>query len=605
MGNYHFVYNDVEGASTQWDDIQRKLGNLPPKPPAFKPPSFKPAEDEDSKHKDKARHRDCDYHRRLRLYLAGNSFTGGIPYSISQMTSLKYLTFVMPSRMCINPIHNNKGLFHQSDNANSEERWAASSCAMDSLYDLELISNTVPVVFDNSETWHLALSTSLKLGSRGMAHVQKITCVDLKEKSQYSNILLINRTASPLAWVYGVQRSKKPHCYNVAIFISSFNGCPETMTCSRKGGMDLIAVIRASGRISHARGLNVPSSGIVGEQFIEKIRRVRVGWRLPDMMFATKCSLSDACNTIAKQLENVYSSIALETTKFLYGCAVNSYILNVNWLIDSVAAGYALPRDKSLKAWILAHKPPVAPKYDLPLKVSDKINLGIQRVVGYRQWCNKLWNAVRFAMSKLGDNYTPPTNVVPDIMPFNCQWILSVLNKAISKTVTSLDSYEFSDAATVVYSWWQFQLCDVFIEAVKPYFASDAQAFASERSYAQDTLSCWTNEKVEYEMDMIESAVKSLRSLRALMPAKERHERSVFTSFLEKALSGWRDELRKDIEQLCMQQAGPGYLVVATRMHFQRIAGTVPYITTALMDAKRGTEGRKDFLIGYQGNLVD
>ena len=31
-----------------------------------------------------------------------------------------------------------------------------------------------------------------------------------------------------------------------------------------------------------------------------------------------------------------------------------------------------------------------------------------------------------------------------------------------------------------------------------------------------------------------------------------------------------RDELRKDIEQLCMQQAGPSYLVVATRMHFQR-----------------------------------
>ncbi|CAL5392154.1 unnamed protein product [Camellia sinensis] len=308
MGNYHFVYKDVEGASTQWDDIQRKLGNLPPKPPAFKPPSFKPAEDEDSKHKDKARHRDCDYHRRLRLL------------------------------MCINPIHNNKGLFHQSDNANSEDRWAASSCAMDSIYDLELISYTVPVVFDNSETWHLALSTSLKLGSRGMAHVQKITRVDLKEKSQYSNILLINRTASPLAWVYGVQRSKKPHCYNVAIFISSFNGCPETTTCSRKG---------------------LPCTIFLSYDYL----------------------LSSAIRR-------------LEMTKFLYGCAVNSYILNVNWLIDSVAAGYALPRDKSLKAWILAHKPP-----------------------------------------------------------------------------------------------------------------------------------CWTNEKVEYEMNMIELAVKSLRSLRALMPAKERHER--------------------------------------------------------------------------------
>ncbi|XP_009621807.1 uncharacterized protein [Nicotiana tomentosiformis] len=50
MGDYHFMYKDVEGASTQWDDIQRKLGNLPPKPPAFKRPPFTP---ETCKPKDK------------------------------------------------------------------------------------------------------------------------------------------------------------------------------------------------------------------------------------------------------------------------------------------------------------------------------------------------------------------------------------------------------------------------------------------------------------------------------------------------------------------------------------------------------------------------
>lgn len=49
MADHHFVYKGVEGASTQWDDIQRKLGNLPPKPPAFKPPSFTPSDDTDSK----------------------------------------------------------------------------------------------------------------------------------------------------------------------------------------------------------------------------------------------------------------------------------------------------------------------------------------------------------------------------------------------------------------------------------------------------------------------------------------------------------------------------------------------------------------------------
>lgn len=54
MAVYHHVYKDVVGASTQWDDIQRKLGNLPPKPPTFKPPAFAPAEDEDLKPKGKA-----------------------------------------------------------------------------------------------------------------------------------------------------------------------------------------------------------------------------------------------------------------------------------------------------------------------------------------------------------------------------------------------------------------------------------------------------------------------------------------------------------------------------------------------------------------------
>lgn len=108
--------------------------------------------------------------------------------------------FVMPSRMCINPIHNKKGILHHEGNVSSEERWAASSLAMDSLYDLELISKTVPAILDNSKTWYRILSTSMKLGERGVVHVEGTSRFDLKSNNLYSNVLLINRTASPLSW---------------------------------------------------------------------------------------------------------------------------------------------------------------------------------------------------------------------------------------------------------------------------------------------------------------------------------------------------------------------------------------------------------------------
>eukprot|EP00246_Nothoceros_aenigmaticus_P002515 TRINITY_DN13382_c0_g2_i1.p1 TRINITY_DN13382_c0_g2~~TRINITY_DN13382_c0_g2_i1.p1 ORF type:complete len:256 (+),score=62.66 TRINITY_DN13382_c0_g2_i1:232-999(+) len=53
MGDYHYVYKDVEGTTTEWDDIQRKLGNLPAKPPKERPPGWEPAAEASSSRKDK------------------------------------------------------------------------------------------------------------------------------------------------------------------------------------------------------------------------------------------------------------------------------------------------------------------------------------------------------------------------------------------------------------------------------------------------------------------------------------------------------------------------------------------------------------------------
>lgn len=51
MADYHSVYQGPEGQTTQWDDIQRKMGNLPAKEPVKKADPWTP-EREESKNKD-------------------------------------------------------------------------------------------------------------------------------------------------------------------------------------------------------------------------------------------------------------------------------------------------------------------------------------------------------------------------------------------------------------------------------------------------------------------------------------------------------------------------------------------------------------------------
>ncbi|XP_048230805.1 uncharacterized protein LOC8268109 [Ricinus communis] len=64
------------------------------------------------------------------------------------------------------------------------------------------------------------------------------------------------------------------------------------------------------------------------------------GWKLPDMMFATRRSLSDACTSIAQQLENVYASI--RSTKR----ELSSNIEHLDSTLNEVAALTSNTREK-------------------------------------------------------------------------------------------------------------------------------------------------------------------------------------------------------------------------------------------------------------------
>uniref|UniRef100_A0A7S1CA53 valine--tRNA ligase n=1 Tax=Bicosoecida sp. CB-2014 TaxID=1486930 RepID=A0A7S1CA53_9STRA len=116
------------------------------------------------------------------------------------------------------------------------------------------------------------------------------------------------------------------------------------------------------------------------------------------------------------------------------------------------------------------------------------VNLDINRVVGYRQFCNKLWNATKFALKNFdaADGYVHDTGLLDIIarlearrerLPARDSWILSRLAFAVDEVTRALGAYEFGAASTAIYNFWLHELCDVYLELIKPtMYGDDAEA---------------------------------------------------------------------------------------------------------------------------------
>ena len=115
------------------------------------------------------------------------------------------------------------------------------------------------------------------------------------------------------------------------------------------------------------------------------------------------------------------------------------------------------------------------------------INLDILRVEGYRKFCNKLWNAIRLAQQKLGDDFKPAPHgvVLTGNESLADLWILNKLNMASRDTNLYLEQRNFMNATSTVYNFWLYELCDVYLEICKPVI--DGQDEIKKRA-AQDTL---------------------------------------------------------------------------------------------------------------------
>src|SRR5256712_1531898 len=104
------------------------------------------------------------------------------------------------------------------------------------------------------------------------------------------------------------------------------------------------------------------------------------------------------------------------------------------------------------------------------------IKLSEERVEGYRNFANKLWNAARFILMHLEG---PRADAPVAERPVTDRWILSRLHRCIDEVNASLEAYRFDEAANTLYQFIWHEYCDWYIELVKPALADKASRQAA------------------------------------------------------------------------------------------------------------------------------
>lgn len=90
--------------------------------------------------------------------------------------------------------------------------------------------------------------------------------------------------------------------------------------------------------------------------------------------------------------------------------------------------------------------------------------LAYSKIVGARNFCNKLWNIARYVEDAIGDN---PTSAKPEANNAADHWALSKLQQSQDEIVKHLDNYRLSEAYETLYHFVWDDLADWYIEASK------------------------------------------------------------------------------------------------------------------------------------------
>jgi valyl-tRNA synthetase len=112
------------------------------------------------------------------------------------------------------------------------------------------------------------------------------------------------------------------------------------------------------------------------------------------------------------------------------------------------------------------------------------IRFGEERTEMARNFCNKIWNASRFVLMNLGEDFSPAEDVARRIEEDGSlaeRWILSRCSAMLEAAGEALAGFELGDAARALYGFFWSEFCDWFVEMCKPALRAGGEAAEAAR----------------------------------------------------------------------------------------------------------------------------
>jgi valyl-tRNA synthetase len=112
------------------------------------------------------------------------------------------------------------------------------------------------------------------------------------------------------------------------------------------------------------------------------------------------------------------------------------------------------------------------------------INFDLGRIEGYRNFCNKLWNAARYVLMNTEGKDCGASGDSSELNAAD-RWIISRLQQTEQVVIESIDNYRFDLAAQAIYSFTWDEYCDWYLELSKPVLTDPHSPEAARRGTRQ------------------------------------------------------------------------------------------------------------------------